>query len=68
MSAGSIAVVVLLFALVGLALWRNFKKGAPCSCGGSRKECGRGCHCGCHGKEACFKLKTGNGGPFAPLN
>ena len=52
MSAGSIAVVVLLFALVGLALWRNFKKGAPCSCGGSRKECGCGCRCGGHSKEA----------------
>ena len=47
MSAGSIAVVVLLFALVGVALWRNFKKGAPGSCGGSRKECGRGCRCSC---------------------
>ncbi len=52
MSAGSIAVVVLLFALVGLALWRNFKKGAPCSCGGSRKECGCACCCGCHDEEA----------------
>ena len=52
MSAGSIAVVVLLFVLVGLALWRNFKKGAPCSCGGSRKACGCACCCGCHDEEA----------------
>ena len=52
MSVGSIAVVVLLFALVGFALWRNFKKGAPCSCGGSRKECGCTCCCGCHDEEA----------------
>ena len=45
MSVGSIVVVVLLFALVGFALWRNFKKGAPCSCGGSRKECACGASC-----------------------
>jgi len=47
MSAGSITVVAVLFALVGFALWRNFKKGAPCSCGGSHKDCccGGECHC-----------------------
>ena len=50
MSAGSIAVVAILFALVGLALWRNIKKGAPCSCGCSSKDCRcESCACG----EAC---------------
>ena len=44
MSIGSIVVVVVLFALVGLAIWRGYKKGVPCSCGGSRKNCG--CCCG----------------------
>ena len=35
MSVGSITVVVLLFALVGFALWRNFKKGTPHEAAGS---------------------------------
>ena len=47
MSAGSIAVVAILFALVGLALWRNIRKGAPCSCGCSGADCCCGsCACG----------------------
>ena len=45
MSIASIAVVVVLFALVGFAIWRNFRKGAPCSCGGSHKDCDCGCCC-----------------------
>ena len=45
MSVGSVAVVVLLFALVGFALWRNFRKGAPCSCGCSCKDCACGASC-----------------------
>ncbi len=44
MNIASILVLAGLFAFVGFALWRNFKKGAPCSCGCSRKECG--CRCG----------------------
>lgn len=54
MNDASIAVLAVLFALVGLALWRRFKKGAPCECGGYRKI-GKGgcaheggqCSCGC---------------------
>ncbi len=46
MNVVSIAVVATLFVLVGFALWRNFKKGAPCSCGGSHKDC-------CCGSDDC---------------
>ncbi len=53
MSAGSIAVVVVLFALVGLAIWRGYRKGMPCSCGCDRDECS----CGC-GKEPAKKGGT----------
>ena len=47
MNVASIVVVAALFALVGFALWRNFRKGAPCSCGGSHKDCGCGCGDAC---------------------
>ena len=50
MNAGSVAVLALVLALAALAVWRAWKKGAPCACGGSRKLCGGGgCHC--RGKE-----------------
>ena len=45
MNVASVIVVGVLLALVGLAVWRNIRKGAPCSCGKSRRECG----CGCRG-------------------
>ena len=57
MSAGSIAVVAILFALVGFALWRNFKKGAPCSCGGSHKDCA----CCCCGSESTSSIQEKKG-------
>lgn len=52
MNVTSVIVLVALFALVGFALWRNFRKGAPCSCGCSRKDCGcgQGDACACRGK------------------
>ncbi len=40
MNAASVIVLAVLFALAGFAVWRNIKKGAPCSCGCSRSECG----------------------------
>ena len=47
MNAGSVAVLALVLALAALAVWRAWKKGAPCECGGNRKICGGGCcHCG----------------------
>ena len=49
MNAGSVAVLALVLALAALAVWRAWKKGAPCECGGSRKLCGGCCHC--RGKE-----------------
>ncbi|MGN0832931.1 MAG: FeoB-associated Cys-rich membrane protein [Kiritimatiellia bacterium] len=40
MDVGSILVLVLIFGLVGLALWRVRKKGTPCLCDDSCKgEC-----------------------------
>ncbi len=39
MNISSVIILVLLFALAGLAVWRNIKKGAPCSCGCSCKDC-----------------------------
>ena len=45
MSNGSIVVLAAVGALMALAVWRNFRKGAPCACGGSCKGCGCGC-CG----------------------
>ena len=51
MNAASIMVLAIVFALVGFVLWRNFRKGAPCSCGGSHKDC-----C-CSGKCCCGEEK-----------
>ena len=49
MNVPSIIVLVVVFAFAGLAVWRNIRKGAPCSCGCSRKDCACG-HCsGCGG-------------------
>ena len=39
MNLASVVVVIGLFALVGFALWRNFRKGVPCSCGCSDRDC-----------------------------
>ena len=50
MNTGSIIVLSVLFALVALAIWRNIRKGAPCSCGASHKNCTCGCCC-CDGDE-----------------
>jgi len=45
MNVPSIIIVVFLFVLVGLAVWRNIRKGAPCSCG-KCGACKGGCSCG----------------------
>lgn len=52
MNISSIIILVLLFALATLAVWRNFRKGAPCSCGCSCRDraSGKGEMCACHGK------------------
>ena len=44
MNVASVIVVGVLLALVGLAVWRNIRKGAPCACG-SCGACKGGCHC-----------------------
>ena len=49
MSNGSIVVLVAIGALMALAVWRNIRKGAPCSCGCSGKDCA----CGCSGQCTC---------------
>lgn len=59
MTAGSAIVLAGTLLLVGFTVWRNLRKGAPCSCGCSRSECGcsggAGCACrgghGGHGKD-----------------
>ena len=45
MNLSSGIIVGILLVLAGLAVWRNIRKGAPCSCGGC-SGCGGGCHCG----------------------
>ena len=49
MNVPSLVILAFLFILAGLAVWRNCKKGAPCSCGCSRKDCacGKGEKCSC---------------------
>ena len=44
MNVASVIVVGVLLALVGLAVWRNIRKGAPCTCG-SCGACKGGYHC-----------------------
>ena len=46
MNAASIVILAAIGLLAGLCIWRVHKKGAPCECGGSRKQCG-GQSCGC---------------------
>lgn len=46
MNAGSAAVLALVLAFAALAIWRAWKKGAPCACGGCQKPCGGCCRCG----------------------
>ena len=48
MNISSIVVVLAVVALAGFAVWRNVKKGAPCSCGEDCECCkgGGDCHCG----------------------
>ena len=46
MNLASICVLAGVVALAGWAVWRNIRKGAPCSCGCERGKC-PGCHsCG----------------------
>lgn len=48
-NAASIIVLIVLLGLVGLALWRVFKKGTPCLCD---RKCKGGCP-GCSHGTAC---------------
>ena len=54
MNVASVIVVGVLLALVGLAVWRNIRKVAPCACG-SCGACKGGCHC--HGGEGASSEK-----------
>ena len=54
MNVASVIVVGVLFALVGLTVWRNIRKVAPCACG-SCGACKGGCHC--HGGEGASSEK-----------
>ena len=47
MNAASIVILALVLGAAALAVWRCFKKGAPCECGGSHKDCCKG------GKDCC---------------
>ncbi len=51
MNAGSALILGLVLALAALAVWRAWRKGAPCECGGSRKACGGGDACCCCEKK-----------------
>ncbi|MBQ4200519.1 MAG: FeoB-associated Cys-rich membrane protein [Kiritimatiellae bacterium] len=52
MNAASAIVLVAVFAAAGFAVWRNMRKGAPCSCGcgGECRRTGGECHCHDGGK------------------
>ncbi len=45
MNAASALILGLVLALAALAVWRAWRKGAPCECGGNRKACGDSCCC-----------------------
>lgn len=63
MSAGSAIVLAVVLLLVGFTVYRSFKKGAPCTCGHSRSECGCAggagctCHCEQNGQNADNRLQ-----------
>ncbi len=46
MNVGSIIVLAGVLALAGWAVWRNIRKGAPCSCGCECGGCPGNCKCG----------------------
>ena len=46
MNAGSAVILGLVLALAALAIWRAWRKGAPCECGGNQKVCAGTCCCG----------------------
>ena len=46
MNAGSAVILGLVLALAALAIWRAWRKGAPCECGGNQKVCAGKCCCG----------------------
>ena len=50
MNAGSVGVLSVVLVLVALAVWRAWRKGAPCECGENKKLCGGGC---CRCGEKC---------------
>jgi len=47
MNLASVIVLVIVVALAATAMWRCLKKGAPCECGGSHKNCSRKSGCSC---------------------
>ena len=46
MNAGSAVILGLVLALAALAIWRAWRKGDPCECGGNQKVCAGKCCCG----------------------
>ena len=46
MNAASALVLAAVVAGAAAVVWRNLRKGAPCSCGENCGCCGRDCHCG----------------------
>ena len=56
MNAASVIVLAAVVACAALVVWRNLKKGAPCSCG----ECDCcGCACTCGGTRGARALPEG---------
>jgi len=55
-NAASAFVLAAVVAGAALVVWRNLRKGAPCSCGACG-GCGGGCHC--HGARGARALPAG---------
>ena len=50
-NAASAFVLAAVVAGAALVVWRNLRKGAPCSCGEDCGCCGRHCHCHADGEH-----------------
>ncbi|MBQ6338523.1 MAG: hypothetical protein IJI36_05190 [Kiritimatiellae bacterium] len=58
MNAASALVLAAVVAGAAAVVWRNLRKGAPCSCGEDCGCCGRDCHCRAPYRRGCAEVKN----------